>query len=308
MTTGGGSMFKIRLILSICLMLFCITLVDLASDKGRAYTDENTSSGKTTPIKNQLSMVLGQVETEDSSLNGRFDLNNYDQYLKKIWVVKCWNGGAYNYPFSFFITKIENNLIEGKIATCEVAYPDCFYYRLDHSQYLGDLSGTITNGIAECYFNSLVGNNGNVKIDFKENDEIEATIKYTDISEFYKGTILNGKYLFKPFNLADVKNIDPSKKRTFAVDLDLWGTVYIATVVIAGNKPYPAVYLINMYDDILYEFTAPFQVGTEIIDVLIEDFNDDGLKDAKITSDYKIEWIFYQMDNGLFYNNKLNLE
>ena len=119
---------------------------------------------------------------------------DYNQYLKKIWVVKSWNGGAYDYS-SFFITRIENGVIEGKLSTGSIAYPNFYFYSLEPSKYLGDLSGIVNNGVAECQFSDKVGNKGNVTLVFKENGEIEAKIKYTDKGEAYKDLSLDGNYL-----------------------------------------------------------------------------------------------------------------
>ena len=50
-----------------------------------------------------------------------------------------------------------------------------------------------------------------------------------------------------------------------------------------------------------------------LIEASIKDINNDGLKDVMITTSFiddpniePIEWIFYQMSNGLFYDSELN--
>ena len=179
---------------------------------------------------------------------------------------------------------------------------------------MGDLSGTVNNGVAECQFSDKVGNKGNVTFVFKENDEIEATILYTDKGEAYKDLSLDGKYLFRPYNLSDIKEIIPLKEHSFQIDLNSWGNVnFVAGESNTSDKIHPVAYLTNEHGDILYEFRASFKIGSEIIEASIRDINKDGLKDVWITTDFiyevedgHIEWIFYQMDNGLFYNSNLD--
>ncbi len=238
---------------------------------------------------------------------------NYNHYLKKIWAVKSWNGGTYDY-FSFFISKIENGVIEGKLSTGSIAFPDFFFYSFEPSKYLGDLSGTVNNSVAECWFSDKVGNKGKITLVFKDNDEIEAKIKYTEKGEAYKDLSLDGNYIFRPYNFADIENITSLEELSFVVDLDSWGSVnFVSGESDTGKVAHPVAYLTNEHDDILYEFAAPFQTGTEIIDASIKDINGDGLKDVMIVTAFTedpdiehIEWIFFQNDDGLFYDSDLD--
>lgn len=238
---------------------------------------------------------------------------NFNEYLKKIWVVKNWNGGACDYS-SFFISSIENGVIVGKLSTGSIAFPDFYFYSLDPSKYLGDLSGTVINGMAENQFSDNVGNKGNIILVFKEGHEIEAKIKYTDKGEAYKSLSLDGNYLFTPYNLSDINEFTPFKEHSFAIDLNSWGSInFVSGEVNHGDKVYPAAYLTNEHDDILYKFQASFKNGSEIIGASIKDINNDGLKDVMITTEFiddpetgRIEWIFYQMSNGLFYDSEIN--
>lgn len=264
----------------------------------------------------------GSIETEISKVMPTKPISSpsgenikaidYNQYLKKIWVVKNWSGG--DYDSSFFISRIENGIIEGKLSTGSIAYPDFYFYSLEPSKYLGDLSGTVNIGVAECQFSDKVGNKGNVTLLFKENNEIEAKIKYTDKGEAHKDLSLDGDYIFRPYNLTDVKDFIPLKEYSFAIDLNSWGNVKIVSgEVNHGDKVYPAAYLTNEHDDILYRFQASFKTGSKIIEDSIKDINNDGLKDVMITTEFidnpgagHIEWIFYQMSNGLFYDSEHN--
>ena len=289
-------MIKIRfhIILSICLLIFCI--------------------GLTGCIGNNTDIKLDQTSEETSK--DSVDTIDYDQYLKKIWVEKNWDGGAYDYSFSFFISNIENGVVEGKLSTHAVAEPDFFYYSLEPSKYLGDLNGMIDNSIAECEFSSRAGDKGKLTLIFK-NDEIEATIDYTEQREVYKDISLAGKYLFRPYNLADIEYFTQNQEHSFAVDLDSWGNVYFVSGEVDSDRViHPAAFLTNEHDDILYVFNASFHTGSRIIDAEVKDINGDSLKDIKIITaffDYdtgliipdmpRIEWIFYQMENGLFYSD-----
>lgn len=262
--------------------------------------------------ESEISGVMPAKPINSLSENG-IKAIDYNQYLKKIWVVKSWSGGAYDYS-SFFISRIENRVIEGKLSTGSIAYPDFFFYSLEPSKYLGDLSGTVNNSVAECQFSDKVGNKGSVALMFKENDEIEAKIKYTNKGEAYKDLPLDGNYIFRPYNLTDIKDFIQLKEHSFAIDLNSWGSVnFVSGEVNHGDKVYPAVYLTNEHDDILYKFQASFKTGSKIKQASIKDINNDGLKDVMITTEFiddpgaeSIEWIFYQMSNGLFYDSELN--
>lgn len=265
-------------------------------------TNETTSTDSSTAH-------VAVMPTKPSNIKA----TDYNQYLRKIWVVKSWNGGAYDY-FSFFISKIENGVIEGKLSIGSIAYPDFYSYSLEPSKYLGDLSGTVNNDVADCRFRDKVGNKGNLTLVFQENDEINVKMKYTDKGEAYKDLSLDGNYLFRPYKLADIKYFIPDKEHSFSIVLNSWGSVkFISGEVDHGNKVYPAAYLINEHEDILYKFQAPFQTGFKTIEASSKDINNDGLKDVKITIGFvddpnieRIEWIFYQMSNGFFYDSKLN--
>jgi len=314
-------MIKIRvlIILSICSIIFCVGLTGCVSNKDKADIYENQPS-ETTNIneisssdKSQSPTDVVQTETIDSSSKENRDIIDYTQYLKKIWVVKSWNGGAYYYS-SFFISKIENGVLEGRFSTRSVAEPDFHFYSLDPSKYLGDLSGTVNNSIAECHFSDKVGNKGNVTLVFKENNEIEATIEYTDKRQIYKDLYLDGTFIFRPYNLVDIENFTRLEDHSFVVDLNSWGSVnFVSGEINAGDRTHPGAYLTNEYDDILYEFNVAFKTGSEIIEAQIKDINNDGLKDVMIITSFvndseaeHIKFIFFQMDGGLFYSADLD--
>jgi hypothetical protein len=301
----------------ICIIALIIGLTGCARIQDKSDISENHPStiGKTieTSIPDPAPATVMQTQPSSPSSGDNIKSIDYNQYLKKIWVVKSWDGEAYDYSFSFFITKIDNGVIEGKLFTRSIANPDFYFYSLEPSIYLGELSGIVNNGVAECQFSDKDGNKGNVTLVFKENNEIEATIKYSDKGEVYNDRSLDDKYLFRPYNLDDNNIFTPIKEHSFAIDLNSWGIVnFVSGESNTGDKVYPAFYLTNEHDDILYEFEAPFKVGSEIIEASIKDINKDGLKDVWIITDFiyevddgRIEWIFYQMEDGLFYSSNL---
>ena len=268
------------------------------------------------------SFVAESVEKNNLIFNDSID---YSLYLKKIWVGEEWDGGDYVYPASFFITKIENGKIMGKMSTHRVAEPDFYYYK--NAPVLDDFIGTINNSHAECHFTGKNGNTGSLLLDFKEENKIVATMDYNtvrfmDINN-YDNTIrkiyqnlkegekyydnlkpMKGTYSFRPYNLEDIKKyIEMEKLNLYKVDLNSWGEVCLATVIFSGDKPHPGAFLLDRDNNILYDYSAPFQVGTEIINVTLEDINDDGLKDVQMETDYEgIVWTFYQKENGVFYD------
>lgn len=303
---------------TIFIIILIIGLTSCGSIKDKSDISEGSSStiSKTNetsiPDSSPTPETVIPTNPRSSQLGNYIKVIDYNQYLKKIWVVRSWNGGAYKY-FSFFIFKIENRVIEGKLSIGSIGYPDFFFYSLEPSKYLGDLYGTVNNDVTECQFSDKVGNKGNVTLVLKKTDEIEAKIKYTDKGKDYKDLYLDGNYLFRPYNLADIKDFTPHKEHSFAIDLNSWGSVnFVSGEVDHGDKVYPAAYLTNGHDDILYKFRAPFQTGFKIIEASIKDINNDGLKDVMITTGFigdanaeRIEWIFYQLSNGSFYVSKL---
>lgn len=303
---------------SIFIILICIGLIGCASNRDRADVSDNQNSEITQiseiKISDTSQTPTDVVDTETSSLQSRDseDTTDYSQYLKKIWIVESDNYIQYDHS-SFYITKIENGVIEGKFSASSVAWPDFYFYRLSSSKYLGDLTGIINNGIAECQFIDKVGNKGNVTIVFKENDEIEATVEFINKGDAYKDENLEGSYLFRPYNLADDKEFTVLEEYSFSVDLNSWGNVnFVSGEVNTGDETFPAISLTNEGGDILYDFSASFQTDSRIIEATIEDINDDGLKDVTIVTAFNdsdiehIKWIFFQMEDGLFYSSHLD--
>ena len=313
-------MLKVNLT-AILTILFIILIIGLTgcgrtedkSDSARSYSASICkTNGVRIPNSSPDPVAITPTRPINSPSGSDKNANDYNQYLKKIWVVKSWDGGAYE-GFSFFISKIENGKIQGRFSINQVANPDFYFYRLESSIYLGDLSGTVDNGVAECKFSDKAGNRDNVKLVFKENDKIDVTIKFTNKSKDYEDLSLDGKYSFRPYKLTDYENFIRFKAHSFEVELDSWGSVFfVSGKSDNGIVAHPVAFLTNEYGDILYAFGAPFQTGTEIKEASVKDINRDGLKDIKIITGFNedpdiepIEWIFLQKENGSFYNSDL---
>lgn len=298
-------MKKIRLtaISIICIITFFVGLTGCASVKDKSDISKNTPStdSNTNGTSSQNSSYVMENK-HNSFLSGNddgADSIEYNKYIKKVWVVKNWSKGAYDYS-SFYISKIANGEIEGKFSTGGIVVPN---YR----SVLGNLTGKINNDMAECQFSDKYGNKGDVKLVFKANDEIEATIEYTNKSQTYKDLSLDGTFLFKQYNLNDIDGFTQFKDQSFTVDLNSWGNVKFVSGRYIGAKHILTVcYLTNKDGDIIYDFDPPFPYDVDVKAVSFQDVNKDGLKDIIIVvgnsndSSWQIATVFFQRDDGWF--------
>lgn len=159
---------------------------------------------------------MDNVTSDSQSIDTKVT-TDYSQYHKKIWIVESDNYIQYDHS-SFYIIYIENGEINGKFSVSSVAFPDFYFYRFSPSKYLGDLTGIVNNGKAECQFIDKVGNKGKVTLIFKENDEIEATVEFYNKVDAYKDGNLDGTFLFRPYNIADSKEFTVLEEYSFAAD------------------------------------------------------------------------------------------
>lgn len=258
------------------------------------------------------------IETSDSLFQVDSDLEKFSPFLKKIWVVNDWNGREYSGDYSFFISKVEDGMVEGSLVFGRVAEPEFFEYNFSLSEDWFPITGIINNNIANCQFNNKNGG-GNLTIKFVNDNQIEATIEYTNMDKTSVDLLQEGTNLFVPYNLSFFTSFNINKEHSIKTDLKSWKNAILVSGEIeedSGYKIYPAMFLVDEKDNILYNFKAPFLVGTKIIDVSMEDLNDDGLKDIKAVCGFfnydtenmisdmeKPEWVFLQMDNGLFYDS-----
>ena len=229
----------------------------------------------------------------------------FRQYLGKIWIIDCDEEENYHYPYSFFITSIENGELKGEFQVGMRITPSNYS---EDTENIHSLSGSINGDIAECYFQDRYGNSGFIVLKFIDFNRIDIGIEYLNEPIKHDNNVfLDERYSFRPYNILDYKNFVAS---SLSVDFSIrsYGEeVNIVAGIIEGNKPYPAICLTNDKGDILYEFGAPYQVSSEVKEILVEDLNGDGLQDVKITtyfSDipeaYNFEWFFYQNEYGLY--------
>ena len=303
-------------ILIIYIVAFNITLISCGSMKNKSDSSENNSS--TTSNSNGTSTTNSSTAQSGDTIKSI----DYNQYIKKVWIVKSWTKGAYYYS-SFCISKIANGKIEGKISTEGIVVPSQDYYLPNDNGFLGGLTGEINNDTAECQFSDKDGDKGNVKLVFKTDDEIEANIEYTDKSQSYKNLSqehkdlsLDGTLLFKPYNIKDVDGFSPFKDQSFTVDLNSWGSVKFVSGKLIGGQHIPTLfYLTNNTGDILYDFGAPFPYNVDVKATSFQDVNKDGLKDIiiivydKNDSSLQLAKVFFQKADGSFENDgKLDQE
>ena len=312
------------------------------SSPSTEFMDSTNNSQENTISENEQSnmMPVPLQENSEQPDNSRLpstenlELLTYEQYLKKIWVVSEWDGGAYEYPLSFVFTDIdiENGFITGKYSMYSVAYPVFYYYSFKESSGK-DFTGSISDGVAECLLSDGSGNNGELTIYFRENNAIEVSMTFVDRNEdnvkLYQKMcedlqidspyLPDGAYIYRPHNISDInKRAHSIRMNSFVTEIDSWGCINFVTVLFDNGRIwFSDAYITNENGDILYKFRGTIS-ASEIIDVIIEDVNGDGLKDVKLILgfiDYstglvmedmpQIEWLFLQLEGGCFYSSSL---
>ncbi len=254
---------------------------------------------------NILILISCNYELSDSnktimlSNNGFENDSIYESILKKIWIIKNTN----NFTPSIYITKIENGIIEGKWSLELIIMPDCYTTSFESPKY-GAFKGIITDGLAECDFKDESGD-GTLNLVFNENDTIDASIQFSN-KNYSDKEYPEGNYVFEPYTISDYGM--PDNINCYFINLNSWGNVFLKTGYVTAHHPYAVAYLTDENDNILYEFKG-LSNGWQISEVLIEDMNNDGLKDIEIILDTPMigmEYIFIQMENGFFYDSKLD--
>ena len=291
--------FRIFAVIMICLVM-CISLISCS---------EELKNG--TGIANDLSTEKNAVAFEKSNTQ-KFD---YTHVLKKVWVASDSTDKLYQNT-SFRINNIEDMKLEGEVVTGMITPPSYNYYLEKHLPFVGNLAGTINNNILECIFEDDDGNKGTLTLVLKDDDEIEATIKYEEKAEYFKDENLNKTLIFRPYNISDIEKFAPFEDVYSQVDLNSWGTVYFVSGKVADDNKFPVLsYLTNKDGDILYDFSSVVPNNMMPMKVEFVDINHDGLKDMIILIASSIEdtefWarVLIQEENGSFYNDdKVNAE
>ncbi len=235
----------------------------------------------------------------------------YSNFEKKIWVLNGFNG--YNYEgFSFCISSIKNNKIEGIFAINSRAFPK-FLSNSQENPIVNTLEGNIEKNKAICNFDDLSGNKGTLIITFdsKDNNIIKAKIEFSSKKKSNKINVSNKDFILVPYSLKTIANMETLNNLIIDTSLNYWGNIRVVPVQMTStNKEYPVLYLVNSNNDIFYCFDTSFQVGTRISKLKIYDTNNDGLKDIICITNFiedesiePIKRIFFQKENGLFYEN-----
>ena len=240
------------------------------------------------------SEIVEQISATEE--NGELDVSDYSAYLKKIWIVDGWEEGG-DYPVSLVITEVEKGNVCGYLKFDENVLS--YYCNMNSygKKYVCSFQGTVYDGRAECeYIDYNHNKQGVLKILFCDNDRIKVELEGNETKQ----------YLLRPYNISDEKFSE--ELTTIEVELDSWGTVYLAYGNYDSRHSIPQVMLINNQGDILYIFSGNYQHGSMVCDVVIEDIDGDGLKDIRVdtTLDKEnptsmFEAYFYQEENGLFY-------
>lgn len=223
---------------------------------------------------------------------------NYDEYIGKEWVAEGWHGEndeyqEYNALFHFCISQADHGMIKGTFAARNY---------VSVSARTGIFTGSIVDDTAECQlYDGQSKQIGLLTLKFLENDRIDAVIELTETYDICK------HYVFRPYNIMDVGNLRINQELERTVEMDAWGQVNIVAGVLEGNKPYPVIYLTNVQGDILHDFSASYQVASEVYEIEVDDFDEDGLQDVKIITYFPyepdsifFEKIFYQVQGGGF--------
>ena len=205
---------------------------------------------------------------------------------------------------SFSISKIENGEMTGELFVVGPApsYPNA----------LANFNGIINNDTTECQFTDSRENEGTIKLVFKPNNEMEATITLTNKAQDRKAQPPVGTFQFAPYNLKDIEGFSPIEYQSFMVDLNSWGNVKFVSGKLTGGNHIPVVfYLTDENGDILYNFNATLPYMVDVKAVSFEDLSKDGLKDIIIIVDdgyagqgnVPLATVYFQKADGSFAND-----
>lgn len=236
----------------------------------------------------------------------------YKEYLHKIWVLDKWNDENIELDcyeeYSFYISEIADYRIKGRVTRWGITNP---------GENKLNFQGTIENGIGKCQFDMGDGYQGNFYFEIRNTNELMVEFQYTHSDDTGKTSVYEREGIFKPYNLSMLEKVTVAK--TVEVNLDLWGTAWIAVGWYdTSTRHYGVAYLINEEGDILYVFSAPFRTGMWIVNAYLEDLNGDGVPDIRMierdqtglpnledpasfeiqADDY--EWHFIQREDGYF--------
>lgn len=251
-----------------------------------------------------INTTLQSNKNSSSVVNAIIDTVEYNQYVKKRWINNNSEREIY-----FSISKIENGKITGKLSAISFTQTD-----KNLLSFESGFEGIINKDTAECQFNDSSGNKGNLKLVFKANNEVEATITLIDRS---KTTIQppEGTFEFVSDNIKNIRGFSHIESQSFMVNLNSWGNVkFVSGKLTAGNHIPVVFYLTNKDGEILYDFDANLPYNVDVKAVSFVDVNKDGLKDIIIIvagndGSGQLATVYLQKADGSFTNDhKLDKE
>lgn len=294
--------------LSIILMLFIILFVGCESKSDYVKKGINKQDDLLEIEESVLEIKEVVLPSDDEKIENihenlqddrKVDTRDYSAFLNKIWKPDGWAGSDDVIRFiSFVITYIENGEVKGYLDK-DNGWVDLSYFRLnEYDEFPGDIvefHGEIYDGIAECEYIDMEGENRKFSFSLFDNNEVKVVVDEDETQS----------YLLVPYNISDEEFVADSVVIE-EVEIDSWGKVNLFYAVLDNLHSYPWILLINEQGDILYHFSTGYHNDSKVKEVIINDMNGDGLKDVEVvtyfgdTDGYRFEWYFYQGENGLF--------
>lgn len=271
---------KIILLLSI----FCCGIVLISCTKEN-NTDQKEKNGEIT-----------QKTSEKTK-----ELIDFQKIEKRTWLVSEWDRNEAYQDISIVFTKISDGIVEGYFLTNQRIRSDFDIYS-KNSKQSGRITGTISNNIADCKLECKeYGIKGTVRIVFKSDDEIEASIKYTEKTD---DEIKDKAVTMKPYTLKDMEsNRVTFEDKSSSVDLKEWGGKinFVSRYRTDNKHKVLFLYLTDSNDRVLYDFSQPIPLpsGINIKEFSFMDLNKDGRKDFILILETEAR-VYFQNEYGGF--------
>ena len=299
-----------KMFISVFIIGILVCCIHGCGDQGAktlSFTDVAEESSDLRVEESQREAVTEELAADEPMDDRVVDLTDYSTYLRKVWCMKGESTDSpypdNNVPVSLVITQIEEGSIQGYFDDTPFVYADYFCLPRREKR-TPEFHGTIYNGTAECRCDYKDGREGTLTITFCGDDRIEAVLDGND----------EQRCLLRPYHISDAdyfktylygENID------FETVLGVWGTVTVHAVNPFQTNVGPYLFLLNEQGDILYMIDDEFFEDFEILEVIVEDMNEDGLEDMMVTTSvsylqegdwiaYEYERPLYQLENGQF--------
>ena len=244
-------------------------------------------------------------------------MQDYEEYLRKIWVIQDWNGvksdGDYGDRMSFRITEIDPNTIRGKIAFGTLAEPYLYTDSSDSTENDGDFTGVILFNKAYCEFSDAAGNKGVFIIIFQGDDAVEVTIHYTEKAVLtYLESIEDETWAFRPYHMQDILDMEAGKGTYFKTNYmygPYWQGGRLIYAVITDETTHIDSFITDDMYNIFYHFGLDYPENATNCNVEVVYDNRDDLQDIQIQcydsnergAECLADYILIQKDDGTFY-------